>query len=218
LTTNWERYTYTFTASSADFYGNFYIESPTSSSYDLLTYGAQLEASSYPTSYIPTTSASATRVADACFKTGISSLIGASAGTLFLYADIQKHNDADFYIAISDGSSLGEAIYMYQPSSGTLDVLVRKAGNTVALSVLNANWTAGLNKVAIAYTATTIEMFINGVSKGSTTFTALPTLSQLTIGSRPDSVGNLVGTGIYSEAVVFPTRLTDSECIALTTI
>jgi hypothetical protein len=181
-------------------------------------YGYQLEASSYPTSYIPTTSASATRVADACYKTGISSLIGQSAGTLFLYADIQKHNEVDFYISISDASNLGEAVYMYQPSSGTLDFLVRNAGNTVALSVLNANWTAGLNKVAIAYTATTIEVFINGVSKGSTTFTALPTLSQLTIGSRPDSVGSLVGTGIYSEVVVFPTRLSNSECISLTTI
>jgi hypothetical protein len=39
---------------------------------NLLAWGAQVEASSYPTSYIPTTSSSATRVADACYKTGIS--------------------------------------------------------------------------------------------------------------------------------------------------
>jgi hypothetical protein len=212
----WYRISTIGTSTVTNGYPRSIVSNPNTS---CLIYGSQFEASSYPTSYIPTTSSSATRVADACFKTGISSLIGASAGTLFLYADIQKHNDADFYIAISNGASLGDALYLYQPSGGILQVLVRKTGNSDAVvTIANANWTAGLNKVAIAYTATTIEVFMNGVSKGSTTFTALPTLSQFTIGSRPDGVGTLVGTGIYSEAVVFPTRLTDSECISLTTI
>jgi hypothetical protein len=39
-------------------------------------WGIQLEAGSYATSYIPTTSATVTRLADSCSKTGISSLIG----------------------------------------------------------------------------------------------------------------------------------------------
>jgi hypothetical protein len=214
-TTTWQRFTFTqaFGSGGIGFYAGV---ASTDSTIQL--WGLQLEPNtSYVTSYIPTTSASATRVADACFKTGISSLIGASAGTLFLYADIEKHNDADFYIAISNGASLGDAVYLYQPSNGNLQVLTRKTGNADGvITIADANWVAGLNKVAIAYTATTIEIFINGVSKGSTTFTALPTLSQLTIGSRPDSVGNLVGTGIYSEAILFKTRLTNSELAQLT--
>ena len=47
-------------------------------------WGAQLEAGSYPTSYIPTTSASVTRNSDAIFKTGISSLIGQTEGVAFI--------------------------------------------------------------------------------------------------------------------------------------
>ena len=138
---------------------------------------------------------------------------------MFLYADIQKHNDADFYIAISDGASLGDAVYLYQPSSGNLQILIRKTGNAdSSITVLSANWIAGLNKLAIAYTATTIEMFINGVSKGSTTFTALPTLSQFTIGSRPDIVGTLVGTGGYNQTLLFKTRLTNAQLAELTTL
>jgi hypothetical protein len=43
----------------------------TSSTGTFYAWGLQYEASSYPTSYIPTTSSSATRVADACSKTGI---------------------------------------------------------------------------------------------------------------------------------------------------
>jgi hypothetical protein len=48
-------------------------------------YGVQLESSaSYATSYIPTLGATVTRGADACSKTGISSLIGQTEGTLFV--------------------------------------------------------------------------------------------------------------------------------------
>ena len=220
-TTDWQRFTFTVTFGASLGTGIIYAiqNGSNGTAKNVIFYGFQLELnSSYPTSYIPTTSAAVTRNGDAIYKTGISALIGQTEGTLFLYADIQKHNESDFYIAISNGASLGDAIYLYQPSSGNIQILTRKTGNgDGTITIADANWTAGLNKVAIAYTATTIEVFINGVSKGSTTFTALPTLSQLTIGSRPDVVGTLVGTSIYSEAVVFPTRLTNSECISLTT-
>jgi hypothetical protein len=187
---------------------------------DFLICGAQLELGSYATSYIPTQGATATRVADACSKTGVSSLIGQTEGTIYLEANIQKRNEADFYVAISDGATLGDAIYAYQPSSGTLTVLIRKTGNPSdgVINVTTSNWTAGLNKLAIAYTSTTAEAFINGVSKGTTSFASLPAFTKLTIGSRPDSVGTLVGSGGYNQALLFNTRLTDAECIELTTI
>jgi hypothetical protein len=51
---------------------------------DKYIYGAQLEAGAYATSYIPTLGAAVTRGLDACSKTGISSLIGQTEGTLFV--------------------------------------------------------------------------------------------------------------------------------------
>jgi len=183
-------------------------------------WGAQLEAGSYATSYIPTLSTSVTRVADSAYKTGISSLIGQTEGTIYLEADIQKHNESGFYVAISDGASLGTAIYAYQPSSGTLTILIRKTGNPSdgVISVTTSNWTAGLNKLAIAYTSTTAEAFINGVSKGTTSFASLPAFTQFVIGSRPDGVGTLVGAGGYSQALLFKTRLPNSSLEELTTL
>ena len=182
-------------------------------------YGYQFENNaSYPTSYIPTYGTSQTRVADGCVKTGISSLIGQTEGTIYLEADIQKHNEAGFYIAISDGAQLGNALYVYQPSSGTLTVLVRKTGNPSdgVIQVTSSNWTAGINKLAIAYTSTTAEFFINGFSKGTTTFSSLASFTNLTIGSRPDGVGLLVGTGGYKQAILFPKVLSDLQLAILT--
>ena len=179
-------------------------------------WGAQLEAGSYPTSYIPTTSASVTRNADQVFKTGITSLIGQTEGTIYLEADIQKHNDSEFYVAISNGASLGEAIYLYQPSGGILQVLFRTGGATPTISILNANWNIGFNKIAIAYNSTSGEVFINGASQGTVALSALPTCSQLTIGARPDAPGSLVGSGGYKVATLWKTRLTNDQLELLT--
>ena len=50
----------------------------------IFAWGKQTEAGSYPTSYIPTTSAAVTRNADVISKTGISALIGQTEGTVFV--------------------------------------------------------------------------------------------------------------------------------------
>ena len=188
------------------------------SSDTLYLWGAQAEVGSYATSYIPTTTASVTRNADVCVKTGISSLIGQTEGTIYLEADIQKHNDSEFYIAISNGSSLGEAIYLYQPSSGALNILFRTSGLTTTIAVSSANWNIGFNKIAIAYNSTSGEVFINGASKGTVALPALPTCSKLTLGSRPDAPGSLVGSGGYKVATLWKERLTDDQLAQLTTI
>jgi len=186
---------------------------------DAFIWGAQLELGAYATSYVKTEAAAVTRLADAAEKVSITSLIGQTSGTIYLEANIQKYNESGFYISVSDGYNLANSIYLFQPSSGNLQFLVRKSGNADgSITVSSANWTAGLNKVAIAYTATTVEVFVNGASKGSTTFTALPTLSKLTIGARPDVTGGLVGAGLYSQALLFKTRLSNAKLAELTTL
>jgi hypothetical protein len=57
---------------------------------NLYVYGAQLEAGSYATSYCPTLAAAVTRGADAASKTGISSLIGQTEGTLFAEINVSQ--------------------------------------------------------------------------------------------------------------------------------
>lgn len=181
-------------------------------------WGAQLEQGSYATSYVPTIASSVTRNADVISKTGISSLIGQTEGTIFFEADIQKLNENNFYIGISNGVSLGEAIYLSQPSSGNINVLFRTAGLTPTITILSANWNIGYNKIAIAYNESLGEVFINGVSKGTVALTALPTCDRIVIGSRLDNPGTLVGSGGYKSAILFKTRLSNTELAQLTTI
>ena len=185
---------------------------------EIFLWGIQSEQGSYATSYIPTAGAIATRLADTASKTGISSLIGQTEGTMFLNADIQKFNDSSFYIAISNGLTLTSAIYMLQPSTGTLQIQKRNAGLDTVLDITTGNWSAGFNKVAIVYTTTSLKVFINGVQKGSSSFSGLPPFTRFSLGSRPDQAGALVPKTEYKQVKLYNTALTDAELIALTTL
>jgi hypothetical protein len=57
-------------------------------------WGAQLEAGSYPTSYIPTQGSAVTRVAESCSDAGNNQVINSTEGVL--YAEISGDNDNTF--------------------------------------------------------------------------------------------------------------------------
>jgi hypothetical protein len=89
----WSRVTRTFTTpSGCTNIQVWYLASSSSVSVTAHFWGFQLEAGAYATSYIPTLGAAVTRGADACSKTGISSLIGQTEGTIFL--ETNKEMDA----------------------------------------------------------------------------------------------------------------------------
>ena len=185
------------------------------SSDGLYIFGAQLELGSYPTSYIPTYGTSQTRSKEQCNVNSVSGKIGQTQGTFFLDADLYKKTNTEFYIAISDGT-LSNSIYLHQ-SSQSLLVNKRISGATEFLQLTPANWSSGRNKCAITYTATEMKIFVNGVLKDTETINGLPSgLSKLTLGSRQDNLGELASDADYKQALLFPTALTDSECIALT--
>lgn len=183
----------------------------TNYSCDILIWGAQLEASSYPTSYIPTTSASATRVADACSKTGISSLIGQTSGTVFVDAYIDKiearTSNILFYL---QGSGVDK--YLLITSSGGVRYIDFPNGN-----ITNNGYglTNGRHKFAIAYANNDFAFYIDGNLIGTDT-------------SGTPSVCSDFGFFYYAsgydfplqvnEAVLFKTRLTNAELASLTTI
>jgi hypothetical protein len=177
--------------------------------YGIYIYGAQYELGAYATSYIPTLAASATRGADACSKTGISSLIGQTEGTLF--AEIYPEEFVNgSYIGISDGTFTNRIIFGFEGGAGNLLVF----GNT-GLSG-SGTYTRGQKiKIALAYKSGSSALYVNGtLAAGSgNAFTA--SYSQFNFNS---GAGSQNFFGKCAQTLLFKTRLTNAELATLTTL
>jgi hypothetical protein len=181
----------------------------------LYIWGFQYELnSSYETSYIPTTSASATRVADACFKTGISSLIGQTSGSVFFDFEISNQSEAGnekvlWYM--KDGGT-GER-YVTAINNGQL-VYVEYTTTTIA-AITKTGLTLGRHKCAIAYATNDFVFYVDGVQIGTDT-SGTPN-GYSTFGLQYYTSG-ASGSQQVNQAIIFPTRLTNAELASLTTI
>ena len=188
----------------------------TNYSCDILIWGAQLEASSYPTSYIVSTSSSATRVADACFKTSATALIGQTEGTMF--GEIQVISGVATMLGWMrklSGGVYGDIILAYVDNNGIASAGVDVGGvNQVAIAGSTA-LSAGYHKIAFAYKANDFVLYVNGSQVASDTSGSVPTCDEIYIDKYIDD-GDRNAT--KKQFVLFKTRLTNAELASLTTI
>jgi hypothetical protein len=181
-------------------------------------WGAQLEASSYPTSYIPTTSASATRVADSCSKTGISSLIGQTQGVVFCdfnYIATTNTSDTTPIRLLGSGSA---GMYLEINSNNTFEVVVVNSVGTLVFNSTSSAQIAGRYKFAIAYNANDYAFYLNGTQIAVDTSGAFASasLDSLNLGMYQSGSQHLDGS--INEAILFSTRLSNSELASLTSL
>jgi hypothetical protein len=180
----------------------------------IFVWGRQLEQSSYPTSYIPTTSASATRVADACSKTGISSLIGQTSGTIFVdfvWEGLGTANVDNPIFSIGEQSYGTSNIAIANYNSALYGRLTN--GTSVDAGVAFGAMTIGTRyKCAIGYASNDFVFYVNGANYGNDTSVSIPALSDAYFqNDYPNSKE-------VNQAVLFKTRLTNAELASLTTI
>jgi hypothetical protein len=181
-------------------------------------WGAQLESSAaYATSYIPTTTAAVTRVADAASKTGISSLIGQTEGTLFVEAKAIQSNGGEFYQAsISDGTNNNAALLGFMSTVGQIRFRFENGGAVQAEILANGVDTTTLVKMAFAYKANDFVLYVNGVQVGTDTSGTIPSFTQFQFAN-----GSNISTQMYgnvSQALLFKTRLSNAKLAELTTL
>jgi hypothetical protein len=188
----------------------------------VLVYQPQLEVSAtYATSPISTAGvASATRLVDAAFKTGISSLIGQTAGTIFL--EVERFGELGFenLIFLGDGTLNTFVNIVYDNGVNRYKAQVRNGGVTSGVVTAGAAYT-GKIKIAIAYAADDLVMYINGVLQATDTSVTIPStgLGILGLGSFYDTAyGSDIFRGAYSQALLFKTRLTNAQLAELTTL
>ena len=183
----------------------------------IFIWGAQLEASSYPTSYIPTTSSSATRVADACYRNSYAAGVSTEA-TIFADFEYQRNDGGYSTPGLIYNGSLGNYIYLYVLGN-TIRALCANGG-VVQSNIVSGTVTPNTRyKVAAAYKTNDFVLYINGSLIGTDTSGTMPTFTNSgtntyigTDASFTEPVGKL------NEAVIFPTRLTNAELASLTTI
>jgi hypothetical protein len=181
-------------------------------------FGAQIEASAtYATSYIPTTSAAVTRLADFAKKENI-------GGTLPTAYPFTLYSESDFYLGSDDfGLSMidiGTTNIYYTfgtYSNKYIGVARGSAGEIVATSTVN--YTPGLNKMAVVFTSSSIKVFANGalVATATNTLAFNAGVNDLIVGTLREA-GDIGTRNSLKQALVFKSALTDAQCVELTTL
>lgn len=172
----------------------------------LFIWGAQLEAGSYPTSYIPTTSASVTRNADVVSKTGISSLIGQTEGTMFFDLVFPQKSEAS-YIGISNGTTASRIIIGCE--SNLFFTFGYGSGDILSLNT-NTRY-----KIAMAYNSTNLTIYANGSLLYVGTGTQPTSFSRFAFDNGAGTQ-NLISS--VNATALWKTRLTNTQLAQLTTI
>jgi hypothetical protein len=201
----------------ADSISNRSVDRDTTSS--IFAWGAQVETGPIATSYIPTTTASVTRVKDDITLGSASSLIGQTEGTLYVEVDwrlatvIQQN-----ILSVNDGTA-DNRFLIFNSLDPELRMFAAANGVTLTIQGVSSTGFSGIQKIAFAYKTDDFELYRNGSSISSDTsgsLAALATITDIDIGQRYDA-GNQANMWIRAVAL-YPKRLSDAECEALTTL
>jgi hypothetical protein len=190
---------------------------PVSGALNLTAYawGAQIEAGSVATSYIPTTTGSITRNADVVTLSGaVSGCIGQTEGTMYAEVDIRNLTDGRIltlfktsaqYILLSKSTNrLGGAIIDTTSSPTTV----------VNLQTASGSLTSGIYKLALAYKQNDFAFYVNGTQVGtSNSGNVIGDYSLIRIGNFDTS---LFFNDRIRAAALYTTRLTNAELAAMT--
>ena len=216
----WFRVTLTTTATSTGTGSFYFASSSTSAVSTYYLWGAQCEAGSYASNYIPTLGASVTRLADAAYKTGISSLIGQTEGTIFLEVERDAGVGFENLLFLGDGGLDNFVNVIYDNSVNRYKGQVRSAGTTDGVVTAQSAYTGKL-KIAVAYAANDLVLYINGVLQQTDTSVTLPsnTLSVMGVGSYYNTAyGPDMFRGDFHQMLLFKTRLSNADLETLTTL
>jgi len=174
-------------------------------------FGAQVEAGSYATSYIPTYGTSVTRNADDSVVTSATDLIGQTEGTFFVDAKVTL-NGRLMYLG-----QAGNFIETLTKSNGQVNAFVRTSATQADIYSSTTFATGDTIKLAFAYAQNDFVLYINGVQEGNDTNGVVPS-NMAGIIMNNYSVAGYASSNYYNQALLFKTRLSNEELAALTTI
>ena len=186
----------------------------------LYIWGAQLEGGSFPTSYIPTTTAQVTRAADVCSVNNLSPWYRADEGTLMVdfvnRSTVTPPAVSEDFACIAD-SSADSRISIVRPAGySTL------RGSVFSSVAAQADITLGTvvpdqrRVAAIAFKKDYFAASANGGVVGKDNSGVVPSVTKLGVGSR--GTGFAYANGHIRRIRYIPRRISDTELQALTAI
>ena len=176
----------------------------------------QIELSSVPTSFIPTTTAAVTRNADVVSVSGaVSGSIGQLSGTIYAEVDVQTAFLGTI-LTIDDGDT-SDFISITKNANLTIRARIRRTSGTITSIITSAAVSVGTHKIALAYTNGDYALYIDGVSAGtSTNSTDYPATSLTQCVLSNTNYGPL--NDRILDGALYTTRLTNAELAALTSL
>lgn len=217
----WYRVSVTFTtaATPVTTYGGVYVStsngtlsSTPTAGLDCYIWGIQLELGSFPTSYIPTTTASVVRSADVCSITGsdftsFSSTVGFTALCNF---SLLATATAGAMAPIAVNQSAANGVFLYKGITSS-DLTVYHVSANASIGSVTANFT---HKAAMAYDGDSVVGVLSGGSVSVETGSTALSFTGMTIGSNRSSAHQM--SGHIAAIRYYKKRLPDAKLQALT--
>lgn len=179
-------------------------------------WGAQLEAGSFATSYIPTVASQVTRAADQASMTGtnFSSWYNQSAGSFYVDADCAKDNSV--IIDASNNATSNRNTITRASSTSFTDQVTSGSSSQATMTPTTVNW-ANMNKVMVGYAANDFAAVGNGGAVSTDTNGSVPvSLSQLNIGGDYAATAALYLNGHIRTIRYYNQRLPNTTLQSLT--
>jgi len=182
----------------------------------IFAWGAQLEAGSFPTSYIPTTTASVVRSVDLCSITGaaFTGFYNQTEGTFFSQTT-KGNTNSNAFIVFSNSNSTANLIGIRYSTPTIITATLDVSGSGGQVSGLQATITLGSSpKQAFAYKLNDLAYSANGASTLTDTSSLIATVSQLNIGTNHSGANNL--NGHIASIRYFKKRLANAKLQSIT--
>jgi hypothetical protein len=177
-------------------------------------WGAQLEALSYATSYIPTNGTTVTRLADVANNAGNADLINSTEGVLYAEISALADDGTTRRLSMSDGSNQNRIVLMYHSTSNVVRVFVVSNWSSVSDMTYMVSDTTQFSKIAFSYKQNDFKLWIDGVQRTTDDSGATPTgLKELAF---DDGNGSANFYGNVKSVAVFKEALSDEELQKLT--